>query len=176
MDSKKDYSGWSELLKKVAFSINLTPTKSLGGLYPFELTRTFPVRSLSMRKIVLPRSKLERDFFALTEIHKKIQFEALQSVLKQRNYQNPQSDRAILTKEEICFRKRMNFSKYQNSKLQAHVIQAVCIKSRVGTGAYRCQDITTGEFLTLPACQLIRSYLSKDQVTKILEEIRRERI
>jgi hypothetical protein len=62
MDDDKDYSNWSNLLKKVAFSINLTPTKSLGGLTPYQITRTYPVRSLSMCKLVIPRSKLERDF------------------------------------------------------------------------------------------------------------------
>ena len=71
----------------------------------------------------------------------------------------------------MVFQKRMTFSKHNNRKLQAKIIEAYIINKRVGSGLYLVEQIETKEVKLLPVCQLIRTRLSIEEVRNVIREI-----
>ena len=93
---------------------------------------------------------------------------AYRGLVANKNYYYP-SDK--LTEGQIVFRKRMQFARHNSKKLQAKILEAFQIISRVGTGLYRAKNVSTSEVKLLPICQLIRTRLSINDVKSVLEEL-----
>ena len=115
-----------------------------------------------------PVGKVERDFNSLVKMFDSVRMQAFKNLLTYKNYFYPTE---ALKEGTIVFRKRLTFTRNMNPKLQRKIATALKILSRVASGHYRCEDVTTKQILIVPVEQMIRTNLTESQVKEVLRKM-----
>ena len=93
---------------------------------------------------------------------------AYKALVSRKSYFRPGE---ALMKGQLVWRKRHNFSRNMNSKLQARVLEAYEILDRIATGLYRAKNVINNNILVIPADHLIRCHLNLEQVKAIISKL-----
>ena len=108
------------------------------------------------------------DFKTLVRLGEDIRLGAYRTLVSNKSYFRPDE---ALAEGQLVWRKRLNFARNMNSKLQARVVEAFRVLNRLGTGLYRCQNVITDEIVIIPIDQLILCNLTLEQVKTIIEKL-----
>jgi len=165
-----DLSGWSKLLNQISFEINMTPTDSLNGRSPFQITRNHPMKCLAPSLDPLPgNSTITHDFNKLLETYKEIRLSAYTNLISYRDHKGIEPN---LTEGMIVFRKRQAFATNINKKLQSRIVKVYEIISRIGSAMFKMRDLINNDVIIVPADQIVRSGgLTKEQGIQLIREI-----
>ena len=167
MDEQETLSGWHLLLRKVQFSINVTP--SVGEVSPFQLTRRHTMRCLVPGvEPIRPINSTAKDFNLLVKMFESVRLSSMVNLISHKCYKYPTES---LSKGQIVFRKRMSFARNINKKLQVKILSGYQVKERVGSGLYKLRNILTNEIAILPVDQLIETNMNENQVRDILTKL-----
>ena len=165
LSQEPDISKWATTLPAVEFSLNATPSSVLGWQAPFDLVyRVSP--SLLIPPVNLNEEKTS--FKVLVQQAEDVRKAAYKALVSRKSYFRPGE---ALAKGQLVWRKRHNFNRNMNSKLQARVLEAYEILDRVATGLYRAKNVINNNILVLPADHLIRCHLDLQQVKAIISKL-----
>ena len=165
LENEPDLRKWVDVLPAVQSAMNLTPIASLGWLAPVDIRYTRP--PVHLTSPIAMKGEISR-FSVLVKMAEDIRNHAWRSLMRNKEYHRPDE---TLYEGEIVWRKRLNFARNMNAKLQQKIVQAFEAVNRVGTGMYRLRNLLNGELVVLPLDQLIRTNLSKPEVLSILAEL-----
>ena len=170
LDDEPNLSGWSKLLNQISFEINMTPTDSLAGLSPFQVTRRHPMRCLAPSLDPLPgNNAVVYDFNKLLKTYKEIRLSAYNNLVSYRDHKGVEPN---LTEGMVVFRKRQAFATNMNKKLQSRVVTVYEVISRIGSSMFRLKDLLNNAIVVLPADQIVRSGgLTREQGIQLIKEI-----
>ena len=169
LDSDTRLDGWFPILGKLEFLINSLPHRGLGMMTPNEVRYRRPP-SLAVPPFEVADLGSEKgEFKSLVRISSMIRRAAFKGLIQNKSYYRVDES---LTKGQLVWRKRQSFARNMNKKLQFKVIEAYEIMDRVGTGLYKVRNVETKEMLVLPVDQLIKCRLNREEVMKVLNEIK----
>ena len=166
LDKERDLQGWSSILQKIEFILNIAPHRNLGYMSPFQCVFRRPPALLLP---ALPeRGREGSEFNLLSKMSDTIRMHAFRSLVGSKNFEYPGEG---LTKGQLVWRKRKSFSRHMNAKLQTKIIEAFRVEERLGTGLYKLKSVITSNLIILPIEQLIPTRLTEIQVIEILTKI-----
>ena len=149
---------------------NITKSAVLGWKSPIEVISGYAPRYItSLKTLRVPEhSKNESRFLTMVKMNEDIRKKAYQYLVSRKTFNYPTD---ALFEGQIVFKKRTQFSRHQNPKLQIKIIDAFEVLSRVGTGLYRVKHIIEDYECLLPICQMIETRLTRGEAQKVLREI-----
>ena len=169
MDGQPDLSGWPRMLGRLSFVMNNRPLVSLGWRSSSELRFLHPPRLLGpLHQTHMAEKGDVKGLQFMSRMHDEVREAAFRAIIRNKNFAYPNDS---LSSGMVLFRKRQNFSRHSNKKLQYKVIDAYEVLKRVGSGTYLLLNLRTNKNEVLPVCQLIRTKLNKAEVMGILDKL-----